>query len=128
MNEQIDIEQAIKLANKRTTTVDELCRFITSDVEKYKEEREVFYLEQFKQKFSKGIYKKDLDKIADEQADEIFQKIRQDTVKFSIEYARKSIDLVLDAKNEKKFKTKKGFEAVLILLSTLKEINEEGVE
>lgn len=125
MRDQIDIEQAIKLVNKRTTTVDQLCRFISSDIENYKESREAYYLEQFKQEFSDGIHKKDLDKIADEQADKIHQKIQKDSKSFVATYTEKSIDLVLDAKNEKKFKTKKGFEAILVLLSTLKEMNEE---
>jgi hypothetical protein len=126
MNEQIDIKEAIELVNKKTTTVDRLCHFLYSDIETFKESREAHYLEQFKEEFTSGEHGTNLEKVADEQTDIIFRKIQKDTKEFASKYAEKSIDLVLDAKNQNKFKTKRGFENLLVLLSTLKEINEES--
>jgi hypothetical protein len=121
----INIEKALKLANNKTTTIEKLCEFIMSDIQAFKDSREVFYLEQFKEEFLNQKHGNSIDAVADEQSSLIFDKIQKDTKKYTAKYAQDSIDCVLDAKNQKKFKTKIGFESLLVLLSTLKEINEE---
>lgn len=123
MNKHISIEQAIKLAGDRKTTVDDLCKFIYSDIKDYQEERELYYLEQLKQEYG-NVSKEEISEIASEQAEKIAQKVEKDIKKYSFQYAKDSIDVVLDAMNEKKFKTKKGSTNLLVLLATLQEMNE----
>lgn len=123
MNNHINIEQAIKLAGDRKTTVDDLCKFIYSDIKDYQEERELYYLEQLKQEYG-NVSNEEISEIASEQAEKIAQKVEKDIKKYSFQYAKDSIDAVLDAMNEKKFKTKKGPMNLLVLLTTLQEMNE----
>jgi hypothetical protein len=123
MNKHINIEEAIKLTNSRKTTVDDLCKFIYSDVKAYQEEREYHYLEQLKLEYG-NVKGEDTSQLASEQATIIGQKIEKDTKTFSFHYAKDSIDATLDAMNEKKFKTKKGPQNLLVLLTTLQEMNE----
>jgi hypothetical protein len=122
MNGCINIEEAIQLVNKRGTTLDEVCRFIYQDIEDFQSSREEFYLKELKNEFDG-----DINSItADEISDKIFHKIQKDTKSFSISYSKKSIDSVLDAMNQKRFKYKKGSENLLILLCSLKELNEQS--
>lgn len=123
MNKHINIQEAIKLTNSRKTTVDDLCKFIYSDIKAYQEEREHHYLEQLKLKYG-NVKKKNTSELASEQATIIAQKVEKDIKKYSFQYARDSIDATLDAINEKKFKTKKGPSNLLVLLTTLQEMNE----
>lgn len=123
-NKHIDLKRAIKLVNKRGTTVDDLCKFIYEDIKKYQEDQELHYLEQLRFEFE-GSEKAIEEDCASKQAEEIGRKIERDTKLFSIAYAKNSIDAVLDAINQKQFKTKLGPQNLLILLATLQEINEE---
>jgi hypothetical protein len=123
-NKHIDLERAVKLVNKRSTTVDDLCKFIYEDIKTYQEEQELYYLEQLRFEFegSERVIEEDC---ASKQAEEIGRKIERDTKLFSIAYAKNSVDVVLDAINQEQFKTKLGPQNLLILLTTLQEINEE---
>jgi len=125
INSQIDILEAIKLANSRKTTVDDFCKFIYTGIREYQEEREIHYLEQLKFEFGGSSKKKVSGEVASEHAENIAKKIETDTQKFSVAYAKNSIDAVLDAINEKKFKTKQGPQNLLVLLTTLQEMNED---
>jgi hypothetical protein len=111
-NKHINIEQAVKLTNSRKTTIDDLCKFIYSDIKEYQEERELHYLEQLKFEHEGSDKTK------------IEQKIQKDTKTFSVSYAKSSIDATLDAINAKRFKTKIGPQNLLVLLTTLQEMNE----
>ena len=124
MNNQIDIIEAVRLANNKKTTVDDLCKFIYKEIKSYQEDRELHYLEQLKFEFEGAENKKVTDEFASTQADKIGQKIEKDVKSFSVVYAKNSIDAVLDAINAKQFKTKQGPLNLLILLSTLQEMNE----
>jgi hypothetical protein len=121
----MDIEKAIEIVNKRNTTVDRLCKFIYIDIQDYQNTREKFHLQEFKENpvcfNTKKLNQRDA---SDEHAQYLLNKITEDTRKFSIRYASESIDCVLDAINQKRFKTKRGPENLLVLLSTLKEMNE----
>jgi hypothetical protein len=123
MNQSLNIEKAIKLLDKRTTTFDEVCKFIYKDIEEYQESRERFYLEQLRDEYQGG---EDLtEEVIEDYTNKIAQKIEKDVVRFSIEYAINSIDAVLDAINEKRLKKKTSTTNLLIILTSLKEINEE---
>lgn len=127
MNTHIDIEKALNIVNKRNTTVDQLCNFIYKDIQAFQDSREEFHLQEFKdQHGSLNKLKSYTDTV--DCAQYLLDKITKDTRNFSIAYASRSIDCVLDAMNQKKFKTAKGSESLLILLSTLKEMNEKEEE
>lgn len=116
----MDIDKAVALMNKKTTSVDDVCKFLFSVVEDYQNSREEFYMEQLKEQHensSKRMNKDDIDDIADE----IANKIENDTKKFVPGYVNSSIDKVLDAMNQKRFRTKKASTNLLVLLTTLKE-------
>lgn len=120
MKFEMDIDKAVALMNKRGTSVDDVCKFLFSVVEDYQNSREDFYMEQLKEKHensSRRMAKEDVDDIADE----IANKIEKDTKKFVESYVDKSTDKVLDAMNQKKFRTKKASTNLLVLLQTLKE-------
>jgi hypothetical protein len=125
MNECINIEKAIQLANKRGTTLDEVCKFIYQDIERFQSSREKFYLQELKNEFN-GNVDSITEEISNEITDKIFSKIQKDTKTFSVKYAKNSIDIVLDAMNQKKFKYKKGPENILVLLCSLRELNEQS--
>jgi len=122
MNGCVNIEEAVRLVNKRGTTLDEVCRFIYQDIEDFQNSRENFYLQELKNEFHEDIDST----TADEISDKIFHKIQKDTKTFSINYAKNSIDIVLDAMNQKRFKYKKGSENLLVLLCSLRELNEQS--
>jgi hypothetical protein len=124
-NTFINIEKAIELVNKKSTTVDQLCKFLYDDIQKYQDSRESFYMKEFKELCEDGEVEPNSYYFADGYANTMLKKIQKDVKKFSIDYANKSIDLVLDSVNENKFKTKKSSNNLLVLLDTLKEINEE---
>lgn len=120
MKFEMDIDKAVALMNKRGTSVDDVCRFLFSVVEDYQNSREDFYMEQLREQHEnspKNVDKDDIDDIADE----IANKIEKDTKKFVPGYVNSSIDKVLDAMNQKKFRTKKASTNLLVLLTTLKE-------
>jgi hypothetical protein len=123
MNICVDIEKAIDIVNKRNTTVDQLCNFIYKDIQAFQDSREEFHLQEFKTKHYNSK-KHEVDDDIRDCAQYLLDKITKDTREFSITYASNSIDCVLDAMNQKKFKTAKGSESLLVLLSTLKEMNE----
>jgi len=125
MNSCIDIERAVEIVNKRSTTVDQLCKFIYKDIQAYQDSREDFYLREFEDQHNEKHLSKDIHDVADDCANFVLNKILKDTKSFSIKYSTESIDAVLDAMNQKRFKTVKGSESLLILLSTLKEMNEK---
>ena len=125
MNTCVDIEKAIEFVNKRNTTVEQLCKLIYTDIQAFQDSREKFHLQEFKDQHGSPNSKKfESNNSMTDCAQYLLDKITKDTQNFSIKYASESMDCVLDAINQKRFKTKKGSESLLILLSTLKEINE----
>jgi glutamyl-tRNA reductase len=125
VNTHINIEEAICLVNKRGTTLDEVCKFIYQDIEDFQNSREKFYLQELKNEFN-GDIDSVTEEMSDEISDKIFHKIQKDTKNFSISYSKESVDAVLDAINQKRFKYKKGSENLLVLLCSLREINEQS--
>ena len=100
----------------------ELCVFLFKDIVKYQNKREAFYLKQFKTDCINGYV--DIDKSnSQEFADEMYAKIQNDTKTFASNYSSASIDLVLDAANQNKFKNKLGYKNLLVLLTSLKNLN-----
>lgn len=124
INDSIDVDAAMKLLRKRTTTVDDVCKFIYKDITEYQDSREIFYLEELKKEVQSNK-KLPTEDITEKVAEDIVLKIEKDVKRFILEYASKSLDCVLDAINEKRFRSKKNLELLLTLLSSLKEINEE---
>ena len=82
-------------------------------------------MEEFKELCEDGLVKETSYDSADDHATTMLEKIQKDVIKFTNSYANKSIDVVLDAINENKFKTKQSSNNLLVLLDTLREINEE---
>lgn len=119
---KIDIKKAVAIANKRTTTVDDVCKLIFEPIREYQDTREDFYIQELKDSHESGTL--DLDS-SDNLAENISKKIENDLKKFVPGYANKSIDSVLDAMNRKEFKTKKSSESLLMLLVALKETYEK---
>ena len=107
MNSCIDIERAVEIVNKRSTTVDQLCKFIYKDIQAYQDSREDFYLREFEDQHNEKHLSKDIHDVADDCANFVLNKILKDTKLFSIKYSTESIDAVLDAMNQKRFKTVK---------------------
>ena len=124
INNSIDVDAAMKLLRKRTTTVDDVCKFIYKDITEYQNSRETFYLEELKKEVQNNK-KLPTEDLTEKVAEDIVIKIEKDVKLFTLEYAITSLDCVLDAINEKRFRSKKKLELLLTLLSSLKEINEE---
>ena len=125
MNKSINLQKAITLVNAATTTVKELCEFIFNDIHYFQEIRENFYMQELRERVANGSAPSLLDPAnLTEEATDILNKIQNDTKQFSLQYALNSMDIVLDAMNQKQFKTKKGSSALLSLLCSLKELNE----
>jgi hypothetical protein len=127
MNKSIDIEKAILLVNKRGTTVETICSFLYEDIKQFQETRETFYLQELKNNFEGPVNPKQIEALANEQTDIIAKKIQKDVSKFSVIYAKDSIDKVLDAMNSKQFKYKIGSQNLLVILSSLKELHETNL-
>ena len=123
MNTSIDIEKAIELVNKKSTTLEQVCKLIYKDIEDFQDKREDFYMHEIKDEYE-GTFTEVSHELAEKITDDIFEKIQKDSRKFAIEYAKKSIDAVLDAMNQKRFKYKKGPTNLLTLLQSLQELNE----
>jgi hypothetical protein len=120
----IDVEQAIKLVNNRKTTVEDVCALIQADINKFQEEREKKYLSDLADNVKEKVTSKNTNELAEKYSEKIYQKIKKDIKEFCIKYANESIDSILDAMNQKRFRYKKGPINVLVLLSSLKELNE----
>lgn len=127
VEDSININEAIKMSHKKSTTFNDMCSFIMNDIQKFQDEREIFYFEELKKQLKNKPNTKDLKEESEMWAEKIYQKIQKDSQKFSVDYATKSIDKVLDAINEKRFKNKTASTNLLVLLSSMKEMNEEGL-
>lgn len=124
MTTQIDIEKAVSLINDKKTSTDDMCRFIYEDILQYQNSRENFYMDEFKEEFGLANIS-DKKNFAKAETEKMILKIKKDVQKYSIEFAIHSTDMILDAMNEKRFKTKKRLKTFLVLLCTLKEVSEE---
>ena len=117
---KMDIKKAIKLANSKTATVQDVFQMIYDDIEEYSTQREDYYFEEFRSAYQSGLIVQDSN-TADEQADKIYDGIEADVKAFTKKYANDGIDAILDAKNENKFTSKMGATNLLILLTSLKD-------
>jgi len=120
MNFDLDIEKAVSLVNKKSTTVDDVCKLLFEAVTNFQDSRENYHLQELKERHQRDSIKLSSDS-AEQIADEISAKVEKEVKRFVPTYVDKSIDGVLDAMNEKKFRTKKGPKSLLLLLATLKE-------
>jgi hypothetical protein len=120
MEFELDINQVINLANKRNLTLDEACKYIFGFIQSFQDKREEIYLQEFKERCQLKLIKYS-DEMADELAREIKSKIEKDVIDFAPKFATSSIDKILDAMNENRFRTKKGPAYLIVLLTTLKE-------
>lgn len=121
---KMDIRKAIKLANSKTATVQDVFQMIYDDIEEYSTQREDYYFEEFRSAYESGLIVQDAN-TADEQADKIYAGIEADVKAFTKKYANDGIDAILDAKNENKFTSKMGATNLLILLSSLRDAYEQ---
>jgi hypothetical protein len=120
---KMDIKKAIKLANSKTATVQDVFQMIYDDIEEYSTQREDYYFEEFRSAYESGLIVQDSN-TADDQADKIYAGIEADVKAFTKKYANDGIDAILDAKNENKFTSKMGATNLLILLSSLRDAYE----
>ena len=120
MKTSFDIEKAIELVNKRSTTVETICKFIFEPIENYIAIRENYHMEEFKYEAMENPNSYSITN-ADDYVNQIALKIDKDVAKFVPEYVEQGIDSVLDAINSKKFNTKIGPKNLIILLTSLKE-------
>ena len=123
MYSHIDVTKAVELLNDKKTTVDDMCKFVYSDIQSFQISRENFYMDEFKREFE-GASISDKEALAKTETDKMVNKIKKEVRRHSLEYAAKSIDMILDAMNDKRFKTKKQPKTFLTVLCTLKEMNE----
>ena len=122
MNNYINITDTIELINKKHTTLQQLCVFLFKDIVKFQNKKESFYLKQFKNDCIDGYI--DINESKSQVlADEMYAKIQNDTKEFASKYALTSIDLVLDAANQNQFKNKLGCKNLLVLLTSLKDLD-----
>lgn len=125
MNTSINLQKAITLVNANTTTVKELCEFVFKDIQHFQQLRETFYMQELRERVKNGSAPSLLDSTnLTEEATEMLIKIQNDTNHYSFSYAISSMDKILDAMNQKQFKTKQGPAALLSLLCSLKEMTE----
>jgi hypothetical protein len=117
---KMDIKKAIKLANSKTATVQDVFQMIYDDIEEYSTQREDYYFEEFRSAYESGLIVQDSN-TADNHADKIYAGIEADVKAFTKKYANDGIDAILDAKNENKFTSKMGATNLLILLSSLRD-------
>lgn len=120
MNFDLDIEKAISLVNKKSTTVDDVCKLLFEAVINFQDSRENYHLQELKEKHQRDSIEINSES-AEEIADEISAKVEKEVKKFIPTYVDTGIDGVLDAMNQKRFRTKRGPKSLLLLLTTLKE-------
>jgi hypothetical protein len=121
----LEIKDWIKLVNSKVLlTLDQCCQLIYKDILLYQNFLEKRYLNEFTETISREKFAQDFDSFADEQTEIIYEKMQKEVKQFSINYANKSIDLILDAINDKTLKNKNNCDIILIVLNTLKEINQ----
>jgi hypothetical protein len=121
---KMDIKKAIKLANSKTATVQDVFQMIYDDIEEYSTQREDYYFEEFRSAYESGLIVRDSN-TADDHADKIYAGIEADVKAFTKKYANDGIDAILDAKNENKFTSKMGATNLLILLTSLRDAYEQ---
>ena len=119
MQNAVDIEKLIKLANSKTTTVQDVFETIYATVQKFTVEREEYYLDELKSKHKKGLTNARMD--AGDHAAHIYECIESDICDFVQRYTDEAIDGVLDAKNEKRITSKLAVTNMLTMLASLKE-------
>ncbi len=120
MEIKLNIKKAIKLANSKTATVQDVFQMIAKDVEQFTKQREDFYFQDFRSQYENGSIIPDSD-TADIHAEQIYGNIEADIKSFAEKYADQAVDAVLDAKNEGKFTSKMGATNLLILLTAMKD-------
>lgn len=116
----MEIDKALLLINDKKTTVEDVYTFFFKDIEEFQNSREAYYIQEFKEQCEEELINVD-DYTSSRMAERISTNIEKDTKKFVLTYVDTTIDLLLDAHNENKFKFKTGAKNFLVLLSLLKE-------
>lgn len=112
----MDIQDIIKLLNKRTTTVENILVCLKEMIEKYQQDREDLYTSQYIEQLSFTSPKKPDEDQLSLASEKIVKQINTDTQKFIREYVSKTTDDVLDAINSKQLKRKSAAHAFLTIL------------
>jgi hypothetical protein len=113
----IDVEHIVKLLNSKKTTLQELCDVITNDIQAFRLSRENFHLQEFKEQNDTELNEYEYDIISRE----IIKRVESEVKKYIIGYTTQSIDSVLDAINDKKFKYKRSATNFIVLLTKLRD-------
>ena len=121
--DSLNFEEAVKLINGKKTTIDDICKFLFAYIQDFQDEREEYHLLEFKNEHQ-YTHTPSLSSVIDEHVEILEKRIQADVKKFAVKFADASIDKILDGINEKRFRTKKGPQNFLVLLSTLKELYE----
>lgn len=118
------IENVIKILNDKKTTISIASNYLKTIVENYQDSREQFYFEQFGKKLKK-VHPSKID--LDEQTEEIYEALHEDTTKFVTTYAAEMTDKLLDAINDKEV-DKTAAHNFITMLQAMKESFEEDDE
>lgn len=122
----MNIEKAIKLINSKKTTVDDVYKFIFSDIEKFQNERENYYVQELKEQYESGDEEAVITESCSERAAErITANLERDTKIYVNEYVTLSIDALLDAYNSKQIKDKNSIKNFVSLLVQLRGVYAE---
>jgi hypothetical protein len=116
----MNVNEALKLINNKKTTIDDVYKFIFKDVEKFQNEREAFYMQEIKEKYT-GLDTDLIEESLEGAATKIAANIERDTKVYVNIYANNSIDALLDAYNNKLIKDKNSVMNFITLLTQLKE-------
>ena len=115
----INIDETVELLNNKNTTFEKMCEFVYFYIEEYQTSKQELYLKKLKSAFTGPLNERELD----QQSRKILTRIEKDVSDFVSVFIPNSIDVVLDAKNEKRFKTKTGVNNFLSILCAIKEAN-----
>jgi prenyltransferase beta subunit len=122
----MNIEKAIKLINSKKTTVDDVYKFIFSDIEKFQNERENYYVQELKEQYESSDEEAVITESCSERAAErITANLERDTKIYVNEYVTLSIDALLDAYNSKQIKDKNSIKNFVSLLVQLRGVYAE---
>lgn len=117
----MNVEKALSLINNKKTTIDDVCKFVFKDIAAFQDERESFYIQEFKNNHDGDSGSVRSDAYTTRIAEKISDNTERDTKVFVREYVTTSIDTLLDEYNNGKVKIKNGIKNFMVLLTQVKD-------
>lgn len=118
-------KQLLNILNDKSVTVESLLFQIKKTIENFQNEREDFYIDEFREmveKHKKPITDKDINR----KSQEIFELVQSDTMEFVMHFADDTTDFVLDCINENKAPLEAAH-TLLTILSITKDVFKEQI-